>query len=112
MLALVGKIQPKTLSLADALEYFLEHRKIVVERRTKYELKKAKEREHILEGLHKCLAEIDEVIKVIKRSENREEALKNLMKRFKLTKIQANAILETKLSALAKLERKRIEEEK
>ena len=111
MLALVGKIQPKTLSLADALEYFLEHRKIVVERRTKYELKKAKEREHILEGLHKCLAEIDEVIKVIKRSENREEALKNLMKRFKLTKIQANAILETKLSALAKLERKRIEEE-
>jgi DNA gyrase subunit A len=111
MLALVGGIQPKTLSLADVLEYFLEHRKEVVKRRTEYELKKAKERAHILEGLQKCLSKIDEVIKVIKKSENRDEALKNLMKKFKLTKIQANAILDTKLSALARLERKKIEDE-
>ncbi len=111
MLALVERIQPTTLSLADVLRYFIEHRKEVVYRRTKYELEKAKERAHILEGLHKCLANIDAVIETIKSSENREAALKNLMRRFKLTQIQANAILETKLSALAKLERKKIEEE-
>jgi DNA gyrase subunit A len=111
MLALVGGIQPKTLSLAEVLEHFLEHRKVVITRRTEYDLKKAKERAHILEGLYKCLSRIDEVIKVIKKSENRESALKNLMVKFKLTQIQANAILDTKLSALAKLERKRIEDE-
>ncbi len=111
MLALVDGIQPKTLSLADVLRYFLSHRKKVVYRRTKYDLEKARERAHILEGLHKCLAKIDAVIKTIKASENREAALKNLMKRFRLTQIQANAILETKLSALAKLERKKIEQE-
>jgi len=111
MLALVDGIQPKTLSLVEVLEYFIAHRKEVIYRRVKYELKKAKERAHILEGLHKCLANIDEVIKTIKKSENRSEALRNLIKRFKLTEIQANAILETKLSALAKLERKKIEDE-
>jgi len=111
MLALVDGIQPKTLSLVEALEHFIAHRKEVVFRRTKYELKKAKERTHILEGLHKCLANIDDVIRTIKKSENRAEALRNLMKKFKLTEIQANAILETKLSALAKLERKKIEDE-
>ena len=111
MLALVDGIQPQVLSLADVLIYYLEHRKEVVYRRTKHDLQKAKERAHILEGLHKCLTSIDAVIKIIKNSANRQEAQKNLQKRFKLTEIQANAILETKLSALAKLERKKIEEE-
>lgn len=111
MLALVDGIQPKVLSLVEVLNYYLIHRKEVVERRTRHELEKAKERAHILEGLHKCLSNIDAVIKIIKSSANRTEAQTNLMKKFKLTSIQANAILETKLSALAKLERKRIEEE-
>ena len=111
MIALVDGIQPRVLNLADLLTYFLEYRKEVVFKRTKFDLEKAKERVHILEGLHKCLNKIDAVIKTIKNSENREAAEKNLMKRFKLTKIQANAILETKLAALAKLERYKIEQE-
>ncbi len=111
MIALVDGIQPRVLNLADLLSYFLEHRKEVVFKRTKFDLEKAKERVHILEGLHKCLNKIDAVIRTIKNSENREMAEKNLMKRFKLTKIQANAILETKLAALAKLERHKIEQE-
>ena len=111
MLALVDGIQPKVLSLTDLLNYYLAFRKEVVFRRTKYDLDRSKNRAHILEGLHKCLAHIDEVIQIIKKSENRDAAQKNLMKRFKLTEIQADAILETKLSALAKLERKKIEDE-
>jgi DNA gyrase subunit A len=111
MIALIDGIQPKVLSLSEILSYFLIHRKEVIVRRTKYDLKKAKERAHILEGLHKCLSKIDAVIKTIKASKNREDAQKNLMKKFKLTEIQANAILETKLSALAKLERQKIEDE-
>jgi DNA gyrase subunit A len=111
MLALVEGIQPRVLNLVEVLDYFISHRREVVTRRTKFELEKAKERAHILEGLHKCLANIDAVIKTIKNSANREAAEKNLIKRFRLTKIQANAILETKLSALAKLERKKIEDE-
>jgi len=111
MLALVDGIQPRVLSLLDVLTYFIEHRKEVVIRRTKYDLRKAKERVHILEGLHKCLDKIDAVIKTIRASKDREDAKKNLMKKFKLTEIQANAILETKLSSLAKLERLKIEEE-
>ncbi len=111
LLALVDGIQPKVLSLVDVLNYFIAHRKEVITRRTKYDLERAKERAHILEGLHKCLAKIDIVIKIIKESKNREEAQKNLMKRIGLTEIQANAILETKLASLAKLERKKIEDE-
>ena len=111
MLALVDGIQPRVLNLVELLSYFISHRQEVVTRRTKYELEKAKERAHILEGLHKCLANIDEVIRIIKNSTSREDAEKNLMKRFRLTSIQANAILETKLAALAKLERKKIEDE-
>jgi len=111
MLALTEGIQPRTLSLVDFLSYFIVHRKEVVYRRTKYDLDKAKERAHILEGLHKCLARIDSCIKTIKNSANREDASKNLMKKFRLTEIQAAAILDTRLSALAKLERKKIEEE-
>ena len=111
LLALVDGIQPRVLGLPDLLSYFLSHRREVIFRRTKFELEKAKDRAHILEGLHKCLARIDEVIQTIKKSESREDAKIKLMKRFKLTEIQANAILETKLSALAKLERKKIEDE-
>ncbi len=111
MLALVDGIQPRVLSLAEVLSYYLLHRKAVVTRRLSFDLLKAKERAHILEGLHKCLANIDLVIRIIKASASREDAMKNLMKRFRLTEIQANAILETKLAALAKLERKKIEDE-
>ena len=111
MLALVDGIQPKTLSLEETLWNFFTHKKQVVERRTRFDLARAKERAHILEGLLKCLAKIDEVIRVIRASENREDAQENLMKRFKLSEIQATAILDTRLAALAKLERKKIEEE-
>jgi DNA gyrase subunit A len=111
MLALVDGIQPRVLSLADLLNYYLAFLKEVIFRRTKYDLEKTEERVHILIGIDKCLGKIDQVIKLIKSSKDRGEAEKRLMKRFKLDKIQANAILETKLSALAKLERKKIEEE-
>jgi DNA gyrase subunit A len=111
MLAIVEGIQPRVLNLTELLNYYLLHQKKVVYSRTKYELDKAKERAHILEGLDKCLANIDAVIRTIKQSDSREEAQKNLIKKFKLTQIQANAVLETKLSALAKLERKKIEDE-
>lgn len=111
MLALVDGIQPKTLSLGEVLGFFLEHRKDVISRRTKFDLNKAQERSHILEGLHKCLSKIDQVIALIKKSKTREDAQVALMKRFKLSEIQANAILETKLAALAQLERKKIEDE-
>jgi len=111
MLALVDGIQPRVLNLPELLNYFLLHRKDVIFRRTKHDLEKAKERAHILEGLHKCLSRIDDVIKTIKQSESREDAQKRLIKKFRLTEIQANAILETKLSALARLERKKIEDE-
>jgi len=111
MLALVDGIQPKILSLPEVLNYYLEHRKEVVLRRSKYELRKAKDREHILEGLAKCLAKIDQVIAIIKQSKNRDDARTNLKKKFKLTDIQAEAILETKLSALARLEIQKIKDE-
>ncbi|MBD3208270.1 MAG: DNA gyrase subunit A [Candidatus Nealsonbacteria bacterium] len=111
MVALVDGIQPRTLNFVEVLSYFIEHRKDVVTRRAKHELEKAKERAHILEGLHKCLSKIDAVIETIKKSDDRESAKKNLMKKFKLTEIQADAILDTKLVALAKLERKKIEDE-
>ena len=111
MLALVDGIQPKVLSLSEVIHYYLEHRKEVVLRRSKYELEKAKQREHIVEGLVKCLGVIDKVIATIKKSKTREEAKKNLMKKFQLTEIQAEAILETKLAALAKLEREKLENE-
>jgi len=111
MLALVDEIQPQVLSLKAVLEYHLKHREEVVIRRTKFDLVKAEERAHILEGLKKALDSIDEVIKVIKKSQDRGEALKNLVTKFKLTEIQGNAILEMKLATLANLERKKIEDE-
>ena len=111
MLSLVDGIQPKILGLAELLNYFISHRKQVIFRRTKFDLKKSEERAHILQGLAKALLKIDAVIKTIKSSKDREEAKKNLIENFKLSEIQAIAILEMRLSQLAKLERQRIEEE-
>jgi DNA gyrase subunit A len=111
MLALADGIQPQVLSLKGLLEQFLAHRYNVVSRRTKYELEKAKERAHILEGLKKALDSIDAIISTIRKSDSREDAKNNLMKKFKLSEIQAQAILAMPLANLAKLERHKIEEE-
>jgi len=110
MLALVDGV-PQVLSLKSMLEHFIVHRQVVVERRSKFDLKKAEERAHILEGLKKALDNIDAVIKTIKSSKDRDEARTALIKQFKLTEIQTNAILEMRLSTLAGLERKKIEDE-
>ncbi len=111
MLALVDGIEPHVLNLKTILEKYLEHRQIVVRRRTEFELKKAKERAHILEGLKKALDHIDEIIATIKKSPTKEEAHANLVKKFKLSEIQATAILEMRLQTLAGLERKKIDDE-
>ncbi len=111
MLALVDGIQPRILNLEMVLRYFLDHRKIVVRRRTEFELKKAEARAHILEGLLRALDEIDAVITTIRESETQDEARTNLVQRFKLTEIQANAILAMQLRTLAGLERKKIQDE-
>jgi DNA gyrase subunit A len=110
-LALVDGIEPHVLNIKTILEKYLEHRQTVVRRRTEFELKKAKEREHILEGLKKALDHIDEVIATIKKSATRDEAHANLMKKFKLSEIQSYAILEMRLQTLAGLERKKIDDE-
>jgi len=111
MVALVDGIQPRVLSLADILNYYLTHRREVVVRRTKFDLEKGLKRQHILEGLMIALAHIDEVIAVIKKSNDRADAAKNLMKKFKLSEVQAEAILEIKLHRLAKLEQVEINQE-
>ncbi len=111
MLALVDGRQPRVLTLKMVLEEFIKHREVVVKRRTEFDLHKAEERAHILEGLVMALEKIDEIIKVIKKSKDREAAKANLIKKFKMTERQAIAILEMKLQALANLERLRLEEE-
>ncbi|NQV00782.1 MAG: DNA gyrase subunit A [Parcubacteria group bacterium] len=111
MLALINGLQPQVLSLKNVLEEYIKHRKDVVTRRAKFELKQAKERAHILEGLNKAIDQIDAVIKTIKESADKEIARKSLIKKFKLTNLQAIAILEMRLQALAGLERKKIKDE-
>jgi DNA gyrase subunit A len=111
MLALVDGIQPQILGLKGMLEKFIDHRKEVVTRRSRYELQKAKDRAHILEGLKKALDHIDEVIKIIRAAPNREEASANLIKKFKFSDKQAAAILDMRLSALVGLERKKLQDE-
>jgi len=111
MLALVDGIQPHVLTLKNVLEEYIKHRQSVVTRRAQYDLRKALEREHILEGLSKALDHIDEVINTIRESESKEDAKVNLIKKFKFTDIQAQAILEMRLAQLAALERKKIEDE-
>ncbi len=111
MLALIDGIQPKVLTLKMVLEEYIKHRESVVYRRTEFELNKAKERAHILEGLMIALNNIDAVIKTIRASKDREIAKINLIKKFKLTDRQAVAILEMKLQSLANMERTKIENE-
>lgn len=111
MMALVDGIQPRVLGLQDIIQEHIKHRQVVVRRRTEYELRKAKERAHILEGLKIALDNIDEVIATIRASETTEEAAQNLIKKFKLSEIQAKAILAMQLRTLAGLERKKIEDE-
>ncbi|HHU55720.1 MAG TPA: DNA gyrase subunit A [Acholeplasmataceae bacterium] len=110
MLALV-KGQPKVLNLKEVLEYYLEHQIEIITRRTQYDLDKAEARSHVLEGLIIALANIDEVIQLIKRSKNTEEATNGLMRNFKLTEIQAKAILDMKLQRITALEIDKIKEE-
>ncbi len=111
MLALVDGIEPRVLNLKEVLEYYLIHKQEVVVKRTEFDLNKAKERAHILEGLMIALDSIDAVIDTIRKSKDKEDAKNNLVKRFKLTIIQAEAILEIKLHQLAKLEKQRVEDE-
>jgi len=111
MLALVDGIEPTVLNLKAILEYYIAHRKIVVTRRTQFDLDKAKDRAHILEGLKKALDHIDAVIATIRKSPTKEIAHANLMKTFKLSDRQSTAILEMRLQTLAGLERKKIEDE-
>jgi DNA gyrase subunit A len=111
MLALIDGIQPRILTLKNVLDEYLKHRQIVVRRRTEFELQKAKDRAHILEGLRIALAHIDEVVAVIKSSKTRDEAKASLCAKFELSQIQANAILDMRLSALAALEVQKIEDE-
>ncbi len=111
MLALVDGIQPRVLGLQDILQEYIKHRQVVVRRRTEYELRKAKERAHILEGLKIALDHIDEVIATIRASHTTEEAQENLIEKFSLTEIQARAILAMQLRTLAGLERQKIEDE-
>lgn len=111
MLALIDGIQPRVLGLQDIIQEHIKHRQIVVRRRTEYELRKAKERAHILEGLKIALDHIDEVISTIRASETTDEAQANLIKKFGLSEIQAKAILAMQLRTLAGLERKKIEDE-
>ena len=110
MVALVDGI-PQTLSLKKILEEFISHRQIIVRRRTEFDLRKAQDREHILIGLKKALDQIDKIIKTIKASKDAPSARGALMKEFKFSDKQAEAILEMKLQKLAGLERKKIEDE-
>ena len=111
MLALVDGIQPRILGLQDILSEFIKHRRVVIRRRTEFELRKANDRAHILEGLKIALDNIDEVIRIIRASKNVEEASANLMKSFKLSEIQARSILALPLRTLTGLERQKIEDE-
>lgn len=111
MLALIDGIQPRVLGVQDIIAEYIKHRQTVVRRRTEFELRKAKERAHILEGLKIALDHIDEVIATIRASQTTEEAQVNLIAKFNLSEIQAKAILAMQLRTLAGLERKKIEDE-
>lgn len=110
MLALVNN-QPKVLSLRDMLFHYLEHQREIITRRTRYELRKAEERLHILEGFRIALDNLDEVIALIRKARDADEAREGLMQRFPLSKIQAQAILDMRLQRLTGLEREKIEQE-
>jgi DNA gyrase subunit A len=111
MLALIDGIQPRILGLQDILKEHIKHRRVVVRRRTEFELKKAEERAHVLEGLKIALDHIDEVIKVIRASKDYDTAQASLMTKFKLSEVQAKAILAMQLRRLTGLDRQEIENE-
>ena len=111
LIALVDGLQPRLLNLKSVLEEFVKHRQVVVRRRAEFDLEKARERAHILEGLHRALDKIEAVIAAIRKSRDRDEAKINLMKKFGFTDRQAVAILEMRLQQLANLERQKIEDE-
>lgn len=111
MMALIDGIQPRVLGLMDILQEHIKHRQQVVRRRTEYELRKAKDRAHVLEGLKIALDHIDEVIATIRSSQTTDEAQENLIKKFKLSEIQAKAILAMQLRTLTGLQRQAIEDE-
>jgi DNA gyrase subunit A len=111
MLALDGGIQPRIMNLKAILEAYVKHRQEVVRRRTEFDLKRAKERAHILKGLKIALDNLDAVIKTIKASKDKDEAKKNLMAKFKMDDIQAQAVLDMRLQQLANLEAKKITDE-
>ncbi len=111
MVALLDGVQPKLLNLTEILVEFLTHRTVVVTRRTEFELKIAKARAHILEGLKIALDHLDEIIKLIRASESRDAAKSGLMAKYELSELQANAILDMRLSQLANLERQKIYDE-
>ena len=110
MLALVNN-EPKVMNILDMLKYYLKHQEEVVTRRTKYDLNKAEERAHILQGLLIALDNIDEVIKIIRGSKNVQEAKAELISRFDLSEVQAQAIVDMRLRALTGLEREKLEAE-
>ena len=103
--------EPRILNIKELLQEFLKHRENVIRRRTQFRLKKAEERAHILEGFKKALDHIDEIIEIIKASENQKTAKENLIKRFEFTEVQAQAILDMRLGNLTRLDRNRIETE-
>lgn len=111
MLALIDGIQPRILNLKMILEEYIKHRLVVIQRRSQFELDKAKERSHILDGLLIAMLKIDQVIETIKKSKDKDVARENLIKKFKLSEKQAIAILEMRLQSLASLERLKIEQE-
>ena len=111
MIALADGLQPRLLNLKELLEIFIGHRRDVMVRRITFDRDRAKERAHVLEGLSKALDNIDAVIQTIKKSETKEIAKEHLVKKFKLTEIQADAILQMRLQTLAGLERQKIEDE-
>lgn len=110
LLALVDNV-PRVMSLLDLLDHYLEHRRTVIERRTRYELYRAKSRAHILEGLQIALNFLDEIIRIIRQSETAEAARREMIRRFGLTVLQADAILNTQLRQLARLEQEKLAEE-
>jgi len=108
---MVQTLEPQVLGLRQILVHFIEHRKVVIRRRTEYELAKARDRAHILEGFRIALDHIDEVIRIIRESDSTEHARERLVERFKFTVVQANAILDMRLRTLTSLERQKIEDE-
>ncbi len=111
LLALKNGLQPEVMSIREIILAYIEHRTIVVRRRTEFDLRKARERAHILEGLRTALDRIDEVIATIKKSKDRQDAFMRIIKKFAFSEAQANAILEMRLQTLAALEQQKIDDE-